>query len=137
MESYFLENAKEDICLIYIGHGEPEGWPLNGRRHQTTLTYTKLNLILVHHEGNLILVNHCCHAGAAEKSLKSHQGDSLLLAAMPEEFAGTPHKFLKTIFRGWKARTYFCIDDAHTTEGHRPVVIGNLKLQTLMYPEKR
>src|SRR3989338_5870975 len=62
LEEILIEKQKQDILLIYIGHGQENGWALSGIQDVDSLNYEELSLILARHEGKLIFLNCCCFA---------------------------------------------------------------------------
>jgi hypothetical protein len=85
LQEIILDNPEEDLCLLYIGHGAKDGWAVLGTSDDV-LKYESLRLILAHHCGCLIFVNDCCYAMAGQKALEGHAGESLFLAAAPDNY---------------------------------------------------
>ena len=137
LESAFLENATEDICLFYIGHGQKNGWGLSGRRNIEAMTYRQLSLILSCHSGNLIFVNYCCYAGAGIYSLTHHIGESLLIAAMPKNKSGSAYGFCRMVMEYWADGKFFNPHVSRENNDYIPVVDGNEHLQSLLFIRRR
>lgn len=133
LEKVFIEKQKQDILLIYIGHGQENGWALSGIRDIDSLNYEELSLILAHHEGRLIFLNCCCFAGAAKWPLASHFGEHLLIAAMPEYKFGYVNNFFQYIFEDWSAHRLYNPHMSYDNFDSIPQVEGNEELQRLFF----
>ena len=97
LEKIIFERWKNDIILCYIGHGAENGWGLSGYTDNEVLVYENLRILLELHCGNLIFLNTCCYALAAEEAVSSHFGDYLLIGAMAADKRGCIDNFLDTI----------------------------------------
>lgn len=137
LESLFMENSDEDICLFYIGHGQKNGWAPSARLNIETLTYRQLSLIFACHSGNLIFVNYCCYAGAARYSLIHHPGEHLLIAAMPKNISGIAFNFCRTVMDQWANEKFFDPHISLDNENFIPSVEGNESLQSRMFSKRR
>lgn len=131
LEDTFLENPGKDFCIFYTGHGNADGWSIDGTLDQI-LAYEDLRLVFAQHNKRLIFINSCCHAGAAEISLQNHSGESLLLAAMPGEISGLAFGFLPGIFECWGRGDMFDPESARISDNYAPVIFGNKDLQKLI-----
>ena len=137
LESIFLNNPKEDICLFYAGHGQEDGWGLSGQKNIEAMTYEQLALIFSCHSGNLILVNYCCFAGAATAAFKHHPGESLMIAAMPVDVSGSSYNFCKLVLEHWAGQRFFNPHIARESMLYIPPVEGKESLQSLMFSKMR
>lgn len=136
LEEIFIEKRKEDIGLFYLGHGQENGWTLDSYRDLELVEYEKLAFIFAGHQGNLILINGCCFAGAAKQVMDHHYGDYLLIAAMPEDKYGYTHNFLSYIFNDWSnCRNFFPGQSLDNNREFFPIVYGNENLQRLFFPK--
>ena len=133
LEEIFIEKRKEDICLFYIGHGQENGWPLDGIRDWELIEYERLAFVLAGHYGNLIFVNDCCFAGAAKKAMEHHSGEHLFIAAMPENEMGFTFNFLNYILNDWRRGRMFSSAASLDNPNFTPVVEGNQNLQKLLF----
>lgn len=137
LESIFLEYPKEDICLFYAGHGQEDGWGLSGEKDVEAMTYEQLALVLACHSGNLIMVNYCCFAGAAKNVFAHHGGESLLIAAMPENISGCADNFCRLVLEHWAGQKYFNPHIARESREYIPPVEGRECLQSLIFSNMR
>lgn len=133
LETAILEDPKEDFCLIYIGHGQENGWAISGIRDEQSLSYEALNLVFAPHEGNLIFLNSCCYGGAAEESLAAHPDNSLLISPLPATHFGYVFSFFNTLVENWKNGQFFDPETSGDNTDSKPVVIGNPELQKLFF----
>ncbi len=133
IESILLEHQDEDLCLVYIGHGQESGWALSGERDNEALAYDEMRLTFALHSGNLIFLNCCCYGGAGISALESHSGENLLISPLPATHSGYVHNFLSTAIRSWKYGNFYdpyvCRDNLDS----KPVVSGNQELQKLFF----
>ncbi len=137
LNSILLDNPFEDICLFYIGHGWEEGWGLNGTKSIESITYDELGLALVHHSGNLILVNYCCCAGAAVSALANKLGEWLLIAAMPADQSDCARNFCRYVIEDWSSGRFFNPHTAGESTLYIPIVTGNESIQSMLVRVKR
>lgn len=135
LEKIFIEKREQDILLIYIGHGQENGWALNGRQDENALYYDELGMILTLHERKLIFLNCCCYAGAATFFLPHQPKECLLIVAMPEDCYGYAHNFFCDIFDAWSKNRLYNPRLSNDNPDFTPQVEGNEELQRLFFPD--
>ena len=136
LDGIILEEKKEDVCLVYIGHGQENGWALTGSRDVETLTYEDLHLTFALHSGNLIFLNDCCFGGAGIAALANHSADNLLISPLPANNFGYAYSFLPALIRNWKEQKNYDPEKSGDNIDSKPVVFGNPDLQKLFFLSK-
>ncbi len=136
LEKIFIEKRREDICLFYIGHGQRDGWPLDGYFNWELVGYDRLAFVFAGHQGRFILINDCCFAGAAKKAMERRLGDYLLIAAMPENEIGYTNNFLHYLLNDWRSGRRFFPGASMDNRNFIPVLEGNQNLQRLFFKIK-
>ncbi len=135
LDSIILGWKNEDICIVYIGHGQENGWALTGRYDIEALTYEELRLTFALHFGNLILLNNCCFGGAGSYALNAHSGDNLLISPLPATYSGYAYSFFSTLIKNWKDGKFYNPETSGDNTDSKPMVIGNRELQKLFFPK--
>lgn len=133
LEEIILENPKEDLCLVYIGHGQDNGWALSGLKDKESIYYEELNLILALHDGKLIFLNSCCYGGAGADALAAHPDNSLLISPMPATHFGYIIGFFSDLIEKWKSGEFYKSGTPAGNTDSKSVVIGDSNLQKLFF----
>jgi len=136
LDSIILDWKKEDICVVYIGHGQENGWALSSRRDIEALAYEDLRLSFALHFGNLIFLNSCCFGGAGIDAFANHSGDNLLISPLPAANFGFAGSFFPDIIGSWKNGKFYDPENFGDNKDSKPVVLGNPELQKLFFPRK-
>lgn len=133
-----IDVSGEDLCLVYVGHGQRNGWALNGIKNQGSITYRNLRLSLVHHSGRLIFLNNACYGGMGAYALDAHSGEHLLISPMPPTRLGCSDHFFGNLIESWKAGEFYRQEKfAPENENSRPFICGNEELQRLLFLERK
>ncbi len=126
----------EDLCIVYIGHGQRNGWALSGMKNKESLSYRSLRLSLVHHSGKLIFLNSACYGGMGAYAIDAHSGDHLLISPMTPTRAGYAAHFFGNLSRCWMAGSFYWPENFELENpGSSPLIYGNEKLQELFFPK--
>lgn len=118
--------------LCYIGHGAKNGWGLSGYNDAEVLTYENLNLLLSLHHGNLIFLNNCCYAMAAENAVSSRFGDYFLIGASLADATAHGDWLLDVVLNSWRSRQLFSSHIGPHIAGRVKLWAGNEELSNLM-----
>ena len=129
-----LEWQNEDICLIYIGHGQENGWALSGYRDIEVLDYELLKIILALHHGNLIFLNACCD-GLLGKMILVFHNQHLFFGYSQDNPDCSLQSFWNKIVNAWEQCK---LADCGFELNGQTIKLwdGDEKLNALMYPVK-
>ncbi|GEM_PF-3920242 len=128
-----LEDRIADLCVVYIGHGQRNGWALSGQRNRESLSYRDLGMIFVQHHGNLIFLNSACYGGMGSYAMKYHSGEHLFISPLPATRSGIVCDFFPALIYGWEKGKFFDPSISVGNNDSRPVVVGNPELQRLFF----
>ncbi|OGY64611.1 MAG: hypothetical protein A3I89_01665 [Candidatus Harrisonbacteria bacterium RIFCSPLOWO2_02_FULL_41_11] len=141
----FLNKPREDSCLFYLGHGDKSGWSVTGYENnpddeKNIVDYEKLRLIFAGHDGNLIFVNDCCYALAAEAAMESRFSRYLLIGATPKDTKGSGDIWKRAV-HCWKDHKPFqwTLGSLRIDGECNEIKLwqGSEELNALMYPPAR
>lgn len=129
-----IDIRDENLCLIYIGHGQRNGWALSGKRNEDSLSYRNLRLSLVHHSGNLIFLNSACYGGMGAYAIDVHSGEHLLISPMAPTRSGYATHFFGNLIVSWGKGELYRPENFHRENpGSEPLVYGNENLQRFLF----
>lgn len=129
-----LDVGGEDLCLVYVGHGQRNGWALSGIRNDRSISYRNLRLSLVQHSGRLIFLNSACYGGMGAYALDAHSGEHLLISPMPLTRSGCADHFFGNLIKCWEAGEFYYPEKfISENDNSKPFLYGNAELQKLFF----